>query len=129
GSPRRGKAGEQKAKPKAGKKSEREAEESPTTSRIRSRLVVEGKRSADCGALEGRRSLSSHREIHRLGQSERSQLCGAIRRKEFPGVFSRLRRSAGLGSLLAYHPRHQQPPFLEVVRRRQAERLLQLRRS
>ena len=40
-----------------------------------------------------------------------------------------IRRSAHLGPLLAYDAGHQQPAVLEVVCRRSAQRLLQLRRS
>ena len=47
----------------------------------------------------------------------------------FPRMFSRIRRAASLGQVLAHHARHQRSALLEVVRRRQAERLLQLRRS
>ena len=52
----------------------------------------------------------------------------AVRRGALPGVLQGVRRPAHLGRLLAHHAGHQQPAVLEVVRRRPAERQLQLRR-
>ena len=49
-----------------------------------------------------------------------------VRRGALPGVLPGVRRPARLGPVLAHHPGHQRPAFLEVVRRRPAQRQLQL---
>ena len=48
--------------------------------------------------------------------------------EHFPDCFKEYADLLTLGHLLAHHARHQQSAVLEVVRRRQAQRLLQLRR-
>ena len=51
----------------------------------------------------------------------------AVQRGALPGVLQGIRRPADVGTLLAHDARHQQSAVLEVVCRRPAQRLLQLR--
>ena len=44
----------------------------------------------------------------------------------FPECFRGVRRPAHVGPVLAYHARHEHRPVLQVVRRREAERLREL---
>ena len=66
--------------------------------------------------------------IHRPGQHDRPGHLRAVQPGRLPRVLQGVRRPARLGRVLAHDARHQQPAVLEVVRRRQAQRLLQLRR-
>ena len=100
---------------------------------------VQGQAAEDIGIFRvfrgnDRRSLARGRlysaaaEIHRPGERLGPGHPGPLRGRELPGVLQGIRRPAALGRVLAHHPGHQQPAVLEVVRRRQAERQLQLRR-
>ena len=66
--------------------------------------------------------------VHRAGQPDRPRGQRAVRGEELPGVLRGIRRPARLGPALAHDAGHEQPAVLEMVRRRQAQRLLQLRR-
>src|SRR5260370_2725059 len=83
-------------------------------------------RSANCRPLEGRRVLPPVQGIHRPSQSCRSGFRQKIQRKAFSGMFRSLRFAARLGQAVAQDAGHQQAALLEMVRRRQTERLLQL---
>ncbi len=91
----------------------------------RATLSSPRRRSPSTGA---RRSTSSRRRSSSLRPTRRPGDLRAVQRGALPGVLQGVRRPAHLGRLLAHDPGHQQPAVLEVVRRRQAQRLLQLRR-
>ena len=87
-----------------------------------------GLRGADRRPLARGGVLLPAREVHRAGERGRPGHPRAVQRGALPGVLQGVRGPAHLGCLLAHDAGHQQPAVLEVVRRRPAERLLQLRR-
>ena len=88
-----------------------------------------GLRGPDRGALARGGVLSSRRRaVHRAGQRRRPGHLRPVQRGQLPGLLQRVRGPAAPGTRRGTRPGHEQPAVLEVVRRRQAERLLQLRR-
>ena len=75
-----------------------------------------------------KRSTTSPGQVHRPGQRERSGHPGPVRGENFPECFKEYADLLELGPVLAHHAGHQQRALLEVVRRRPAQRQLQLRR-
>ncbi len=89
---------------------------SPTPTRARSQCTG-GRRNT----TRLRRSSSPRRTSRTVGQR-------ALQRA-LPGVLQRIRGHADLVRALAHDARHERPAVLEVVRRREDQRVLQLRRS
>src|SRR6266704_554554 len=80
--------------------------------------------SADRGPLEGGRVLPPSQGIYRSSQSRRSRLCQEIQREKFPQMLRPLRLPYRLAPALAQNAGHEQSALLEMVRRRQTQRLL-----
>src|SRR5205085_1145096 len=95
---------------------------------FKNRAEGRGKRSADCSPLEGRRVRPSAGRVRRTGESCGPGDCGTLLGKTFSRMLSGICGSAALGSVLAHDIGDEPAAVLEMVRGRQAERLLQLRR-
>ena len=89
--------------------------------------VGDGQRGGDRRPLERGKHLSALRKVYRPGQPHRPRDHGTLQPRPLSGVLPGVRRSAQLGSVLAHHAGHHRRAVLEVVRGRQAQRVLQLR--
>src|SRR5574337_767450 len=89
--------------------------------------IYRGQRGTDRGALEGGRVFPPCEEIHRAGQRAGSRYPQTLCHRELSRLFSGVRRPADLVGALQEGARHRQTAFLEMVRGRQAQCLLQLR--
>src|SRR5437016_12823950 len=105
----------------------RRGHRSTEAKRERTEGQAETHRSANRRPLEGGRILPPSQGIHCPGESCRSRLRQEIQRKEFSAMLRPLCFPARLGQTLAQDTGHEQPALLEMVRRRQTQRLLQLR--
>jgi len=84
--------------------------------------VVGEHRSSDLSSLR-EEEYYYHRRI--VGQANLTDpALSTLQRKKLSGMFSRVRRSSDLGSVLAHHARYQRSSFLEVVCRRQDQRFI-----
>ena len=119
------KSQDKKSKPKSATKPQLKSTVRPSDQATP--LLPPRQRSPNRRPLERRNPLPPFPQIHRPSQPKRPRFRSPIRRKKFPRMLPQLRRTPPLGPLLAHHARHQRPAVLEVVCRRQAQRLLQLR--